>query len=171
MQIKYSNIGDEPLTLADVKSWLKVDFDAEDALITSLITGVREKIEEFTGLSLVIKTIEYFNEVIEDEIELPYPNHDAITEVKVNGVVSTDYSKTGLTSFIIRPNVVTTTLTSDEYGVYVKYTTTGECPQGIKQEMLKLISEKYRKRGNTFNGAVSELTENTYSNLMQYVQA
>jgi len=167
MQLKYSNVGEEPLSAAVVKAWLKVDFDTEDALITSLITGVRQKIEEFTGLALVVKTIEYFDEIIEEEFLLPYPEHDAISEVKVNGVISTDYTKTGLNQFIVRPNIVTTTSENDS-GFYCKYTTTGNCPEGIKQEMLKLISEKYRKRGNTFNGSTTELNENSYSNLLQF---
>ena len=172
MQIKYSNIGDEPVTIAEAKSYLKVDFPDEDTLLTSLITGVREKIEEFTGLALVVKTIEYFNDVIYDEIELPYPEHDAVVEFKLNNEVSTAYSKTGLTQFIIKPNSTTINVngSTDNQGVYVKYTTTGSCPQGIKDEILRLIAEKYRKRGNTFNGATAELSENSFANLMQYVQ-
>lgn len=170
MQIKYSNIGDEPLTLATVKEYLKVDFSDEDTLITNLITGVREKIEEFTGLSLVEKTIEYFEDDYDSEVLLPYPAHDEIVEVKVNGEVITNYAKSGLNQFILR--LLSTYSISDttpsDFGLYVKYTTTGNCPQGIKDEMLRLISEKYRKRGNTFNGSTTELSENSYSNLMQF---
>jgi len=172
MQIKYSNIGTEPISLDDFKTYSKIDFADEDALISSMITGVREQIEEFTGLSLVAKTIEYFDEVVEDSILLPYPNHDAITEVKINGVVTTGYSKTGLTQFLITPNQVngfSTGLTSDDSGFYCKYTTTGDCPEAIKTEIKRLLLEQYEQRGNTFVGSIAELSENTYSNLLKYV--
>jgi hypothetical protein len=167
MQIKETITGSEPLTSVEVKAYLKVDFTTDDTLIGTLITGVRQHIEQFTGLSLIAKTIEYFDEEIEEEIKLPHPEHLAITEVKLNNVVSTSYVKTGLTQFIIKTNDTSVTGAND-YGFYCKYTTTGTCPQAIKNEMLKLLDEKYRNRGNTFEGAISDLSENCYANLAKY---
>ncbi len=168
MQVKYSGVGAEPLSLADVKTYLKVDYSDEDDLITSLITAVRQKIEEYTGLALVIKTVEIFLPYLPDEFKLPFPNHDAITEIKLNGVVSTGYTSKGLTQFIVKPNIVFDSSAVEENSFYAKYTTTGNCPEAIKQEMLRLIDEKYRNRGNTFEGSIAELSENTYSNLAQF---
>lgn len=45
----------EPLTLQETKAWLKVDHDAEDALIQLLITTARERCETVTGLSLTLQ--------------------------------------------------------------------------------------------------------------------
>lgn len=168
MQIKESNIGSEPITATEVKNYLKIDFTTDDTLIGTLIKGVREQIEMFTGLSLVVKTIEYFDEEIAEEIKLPFPEHDAIVEVKLNGTASTSYVKTGLSQFIIKPNETTLLGDSDNYGFYCKYTTTGNCNQAIKNEMLKLLDEKYRNRGNTFEGAISDLSENCYANLAKF---
>lgn len=168
MQIKETVTGIEPITATEVKNYLKIDFTDDDVLIGTLITGVRQQIEQFTGLALVEKTIIYFDEEIEEEIKLPYPEHLAITEVMFNGVVSTSYIKTGLTQFIIKPNETTSLSDADEYGVKITYTTTGSCPQAIKNEMLKLMDEKYRNRGNTFYGAIAELSENCYANLAKY---
>ena len=167
MQIKETVTGNEPISVSEVKSYCKIDFTTDDTLISTLITGVRQQIEEFTGLALVAKTIEYFDEEIEEEIKLPYPEHSAITEVKFNNVVSTGYIKTGLTQFIIKPNDTTVTDAS-EYGVKITYTTSGTCKQAIKNEMLKLLDEKYRNRGNTFEGAISDLSENCYANLAKF---
>ena len=170
MQIKYSSTGTEPITAAEVKSWLKVDFTTEDTLIGSLITQVREIAEEASGLSLIDKTIEYFEddiEIISDWVKLPYPEHDEVTEVKVNGIVSTDYIKTGLTQFIIKVTGVQT-IDGDDNGLYVKYTTTGNCPAGVKLAMLKSIAETYEKRGNTFEGSLVKLTDNFYNYLQQF---
>lgn len=167
MQIKETVTGSEPVTANEVKSYLKVDFSNDDTLISDLITGIREQIELFTGLSLVVKTIEYFDDEIPDEIKLPYPEHDAITEVKINNEVSTAYIKTGLTQFIIKPTVISVNDAND-YGIKITYTTKGTCTKGIKIEILKAIDEKYRNRGNTFEGAIADLSENSYANLAKY---
>jgi uncharacterized phiE125 gp8 family phage protein len=170
MQIKYSGDITEPLSATTVKEYLKVDFTDEDTFITSLITGVRELIEEYTGRALVVKTIEYFEKDYSRETVLPYPEHDSITEVKVNGTATTDFYTTGLTQKIITLatyNEVQTSL--NDKGLYVKYTTLANCPQGIKTEMLRLIAEKYRNRGNTFVGSIASLDETSYKNLAQYL--
>lgn len=167
MQLKLGTVAVEPITLAEAKAWLKVDYADEDSMITKLITAVRHQSELFTGLSLAARTIEYFDNEIADEIVLPYPDHLAIVEVKINDVISTAYKKTGLTQFIIIPE---TTFLSGEnnQGIYIKYTTSGVMPEGIDTEMLKIIDEKYRNRGNTFEGSITELNENAYANLAKY---
>jgi uncharacterized phiE125 gp8 family phage protein len=167
MQITQTITGSEPLTASEVKNYLKIDFSTDDTLINMLITGVREQIEEFTGLALIAKTIVYFDEEIADEIKLPYPAHDRIMEVQLNGVITTSYYKTGLTQFIIKPND-TQVSNASEYGIKITYTCSGVCPTGIKIEMLKLIDEKYRNRGNTFEGAIADLSENCYANLAKF---
>ena len=43
----------EPLTLADVKRWLRVDHADDDGLIGSLIKGARERIEARTGRAVI----------------------------------------------------------------------------------------------------------------------
>jgi uncharacterized phiE125 gp8 family phage protein len=43
----------EPLTLAEAKNWLKVDHAEDDALITALVKGARERIEARTGRAIM----------------------------------------------------------------------------------------------------------------------
>lgn len=167
MQIKKTITGLEPITSAEVKTYCKIDYTDEDSLITALISGVREQVELFTGLSLIATTFEYFDEEIAEEITLPFPEHASIEEVKIDGIVSTAYTKTGLSQYIITPNTTISSGGTDK-GIYIKYKTTGTCPSGIKLEMLKIIDEKYRNRGNSFEGAITELNENAYANLAKY---
>jgi uncharacterized phiE125 gp8 family phage protein len=43
----------EPLSLADAKAWLRVDQDAEDAVIASLVTVARRRVESASGRVLI----------------------------------------------------------------------------------------------------------------------
>jgi len=171
MQIRYSLVtGSEPVTQAEVKSWLKVDFSDEDTLITSLIKQVRELAEEASGLSLIAKTIEYFeedSEILSDWIKLPYPAHDEITEVIVDGSEVADYLETGLNQKLIKIASFDTSGIADQ-GLKVTYTTVGTCPEGVKLAMLKSIAETYEKRGNTFEGGLVKLADNFYNYLSQF---
>lgn len=46
----------EPITLADAKNYLRVEHDADDELITSLITGARREVEIATRRVLMTQT-------------------------------------------------------------------------------------------------------------------
>ena len=169
MQIKETiTSGDEPISLSEAKNWLKIDFTTDDDLITMIITAVREFAENYTGLSLIAKTIEYFDEAPKSKIVLPFPEHSSITEVKINNVVTTGYLKTGLTQFIIDISPVYQSSTENDNGLYVKYETTGTCPTGLKSLMLKEIDEQYRNRGNTFEGSIVDLSANFYASAAKY---
>jgi hypothetical protein len=171
MQIKYSSVGSEPITSAEVKSWLKIDFADEDTLIASLITQCREIAEEASGLALVVKTIEYFEEdrdLISDWVKLPYPEHDSITEVVLDGTAITDYYTSGLTQKLIKVSGSVSSESLNDYGLKVTYTTLGTCPAGVKLAMLKLIAENYDKRYNTFEGSLSKGLDNFYNYLSQF---
>lgn len=170
MQIKYSGIIVEPITLSEAKSWLKMDgITADDTLITSLITQIRELAEEVSGRALVVKTIEYFEDDY-DEIKagvlLPFPNHNEILEVKVNDV-DTYYVKTGLSQFKLHLGVVTSSL-SQGINLYVKYTTLAYCPAGLKLAMMKEIAQAYEKRGSTSENSQAALTSSFINYLSQF---
>lgn len=172
MQIRYSNIGAEPITSTEVKAWLKVDYSDDDTIISALITQVREIAENVTGLALVSKTIEYFEDdedILSDWIKLPYPEHDGITEVELDGVVITGYYVTGLSQKLIKVSGFTTT-DSDSKGLKVTYTTSGDCPNGVKLAMLKYIAENYDKRHDTFDGSLTTGKDTFYNYLSQFKQ-
>ena len=142
-QVKHTITGSEPLTLTEVKNFLKISYTLDDAFITELITSARALTEKLCGLSLVVDSIEYYTTDFEDSYLLPFPEHDAIVEVKIGGVVTTDYIKTGLVQFEIEPNI---TQTYDTFSFYAKYTTKGTLPQGLKDVLLKIVADMYENR-------------------------
>lgn len=175
MQIRYSNVGStEPITLAQVKAWLKVDFSDEDTtILTPMLTQIRELAEEATGLALIDKTIEYFEDdrdLINGWIKLPYPVHSDISSVVLdsNTLTDNDYRVTGLTQKLIKISSAGSNTDDDDMGLTVTYTTLGTCPNGIKLAMIKEVAEAYEKRGDTFEGGLVKLSSNFYNYLQQF---
>lgn len=56
-RVVFSGEGSEPVTLADVKAWGKIDLSDENSLITALITTARIMCEQYCNTSLVSRTI------------------------------------------------------------------------------------------------------------------
>ena len=167
MDIKRTTIdgSSEPVTATEVKNYLKIDFTDDDTLIETIISGVREMAEQRTGLSLIPSTIVYFEDSdYDDEIRLPYPEHNAVTAVTQNGEdILSDCIITGETEKVVKLPYIYD-------GIKITYTTLGTCPAGVKLALLKAIADIYERRGNTFEGAIAELSENSVAMLTRYMK-
>lgn len=159
--------GSEPITLAEAKLFLKVDFTTDDTLITSLITAARAQAEEFSNRAFVAQTIEYYDTIPAGElgysnvINLPYPNHTAITEIKINGTVSTDYTQTGLNSLGLLFKGLSVGDDGQNSTISVEYTA-GDCPAAVKHALYNIIKEMY------FNRSDGPISENGYAWLLPF---
>lgn len=73
----------EPVTVAEVKTYLQLEGTGYDTIITPMIVQVRKQIESFCDVSLVNKSIQtqIFNRS-DLPMVLPYPPVSGITEVK-----------------------------------------------------------------------------------------
>ncbi len=61
----------EPLTLAETKLHLRLDTDADDTVVTSLMATARHYLEQVTGLCLMSRTLRlYLDEWPEDQVIL-----------------------------------------------------------------------------------------------------
>lgn len=49
----------EPVTLTELKTFLRIDHDAEDALLTSIARAARRRVEAFTRRALITRTLAY----------------------------------------------------------------------------------------------------------------
>lgn len=165
VECKFSLVGIEPLTLDVVKAHLNITHTQDDEYLCMLLGSAREEAEMFAGRSFVKKTIEYFNDEVPETVTLPYPDHSAITTVTINGETAT-YKKTGVSAF--RLFLQGEASGDDNSGLYVKYTTSGGCPESVKRAILMIVDERYRNRGNTVEGPVTPALENAYAILSQF---
>lgn len=53
----FSSEGSEPLSLEDAKAWGKIDQDADDDIISSLITAARRICENYSGIGFITRTV------------------------------------------------------------------------------------------------------------------
>lgn len=74
----------EPVTLAEARSWLKLDVSDEDAIVTELITTARQQCEGYLNISLISRTITAWLEIGLGEIRLPYGPVKTVTSVSNN---------------------------------------------------------------------------------------
>lgn len=64
----------EPVSVAEFKTFARLDHDDEDAALTLMLQAVREATEKYLGRALLEQTIYYTMDKWEgSEIELPYP--------------------------------------------------------------------------------------------------
>ncbi|MBI1239056.1 MAG: hypothetical protein GC199_06900 [Alphaproteobacteria bacterium] len=75
----------EPVTLAEAKAFLRIETDAEDALVTALIAASREALEGWTGRALITQSWRLWRDTIGPggAIVLPRPPLIAVSEVAV----------------------------------------------------------------------------------------
>lgn len=71
----------EPITLAQAKNYLKVDFDDDNDLITSLIASARVRLEKYAGVAMSTRTLQVVA-YVDEFIELPYAPLNNITKVE-----------------------------------------------------------------------------------------
>lgn len=171
-------ITEEPITLAEAKTYLRVDITDDDALIDALITSAREYCESVTGRALGTEKWELALEDFpsdRDYIELPRP--------PLQSVDSLVYRNSKGETFSIDPANVIYDYDSEPgrivlaynryWPIYIPfparavsiaftagYSATNLMPVSIKQAMLLLIGQWYENREPM---AIKRLTELNYS--------
>ena len=173
----------EPLSIAEVKAHLRVDFSDDDALITALIVTARQQAEHRTGRALVSQQwrlgLEFFPD---NSLELPKPkllsvesityldgdgvrqtisaaDYEVITDELVGRVVPA-YGKTWPSSIRSRPGCVQVSYTCG-------YGAAADVPQSIKSWMLLAIGAWYENREALVSGQpVAELPRCFWNGLL-----
>ena len=162
---------EEPVTLQEAKSHLRVDAADDDALITSLITAARETVEHITRRALVTQTWDYFLDAFPsgDELALPLPPLRAVTSITYkdkDGNVSTfdasnyvvdtasEPGRVVLKSSATWPSATLWPASAVTVQFDAGYGGAADVPQAIKQGLLLLVGHLYENREAIVPGTV-----------------
>ena len=150
-QIKINaTTGNEILTAQNVKDYVRVDTSADDNLITSMITQARIWCENYISRDIVF--------------DLPFGPVASVSEITLNGTITTDYEILGLDNETIELDG------GIAERVKITYITLGINDSLVKQAMLQLISTYYDNRADftTEQNDVGEIPTSTRNILNSY---
>ena len=72
----------EPVTIAELKSQLRLDGTDQDTMLTSLITSARQGVEKYLGRALITQIWQAFFDCFYYEMHLPFAPYQSITHIK-----------------------------------------------------------------------------------------
>ena len=133
----------EPVTLAEAKTFLRVDHAYEDALINTLITAARERLESHLNIAMILRPMQ-ISQACGGEIKLPRWPVTQVNSVVADGDPVTDF--TG--NLRSRPATVTV---PDAQSSEITFTagfgpTPDLVPAPLRQAVLLLVSRGYEHR-------------------------
>ena len=136
----------EPVTLEEAKLFLRVDHDAEDALIRTLIQSARERLESYLGLAMIARPM-VLDAPAGACIHLPRWPVSSVQSVRADGTEAADYH----VDLRRRPSVVRVAATQS---VEVAFTAgygpdLQDVPAPLRQATLLLVLQSYEARGET----------------------
>jgi uncharacterized phiE125 gp8 family phage protein len=160
----------ELISLTDAKAYIRVETDADDALISSLITLAREYAEGITNQSLAQKTLEYSLKAFPDEDFIPLPKPPVVSITSIKYIDSSETEQTfdsakytlstyGVEHLIYLKHGYSWASTTFRYydAVLVRYAagyTASTLPATHRHAILMLVSHWYETRclvGNVTN--------------------
>lgn len=150
----------EPVTIAEVKAWMRIDFPDDDAFLSSLITMCREITERYTCLSLITRTVKARLNNGVGNIELPYGPVNTFTNLKQeDGTVlnASDYVIDG-----VNFQTLETIYTDEVKAEYTAGYTPTTIPPGLKMGLMRFIAFSNEHRGDTAERMVSDFIAQKY---------
>jgi hypothetical protein len=136
-----STLGNEIITAQDVKDYVRIDTNADDALITQMITEARIWCENFISRDIVAKNRTYYLPTTNGLFDLPFAPIASVVSVLINGAAA-QYTEYGLDDLSIELDG------GPADNVKVTYTTTGLNDGLVKQALLQLVSTFYDNRAD-----------------------
>lgn len=158
VQIK-TDLATEPVTVAEAKSYLNVDYNTWDSLIGTLISSARTKLERYTGCTFATKTLVSTFQQVSDNIDIPYGPIQSITHVKSIDESGTKTTLTAGTDYLVTGNLFKTITffgiaTPIEIEYVAGYTS---LPADLKVAILKQVGMDFEFRENILDS--SQVTE------------
>lgn len=139
--------GSEPVSVTEAKEWGLIDTSAEDTLIGTMITSVRQALETHISRDIVARDRTLYIEYVGCEtIDLPFAPVDAVASVTYGNddtalAVNSDYYVRGVSDKRIE------LVSYPKQYVKVNYTTLGMTNQNIKDAIKATFEYLYDSRG------------------------
>jgi len=161
----------EPLDLATVKTYLRIDQSSDDSLLESLIVSARTICELMTGLNLINRKYSlYIDRWGDGELYLPsspiqevitvniYKDDDSVSVFDAKNYY-VDNKNQKAPRIVLRNYSVTPIPTRVANGIEIQYVSgfgaDATCvPELLKQAMLQVIAHLYENRGDSINNAI-----------------
>lgn len=143
--------GDEPVTVSDARSHLRItDFD-EDELLTRLIASAREWAETYMEKAIVAQTVTAYYDRLEQTMALPLGNATDIVNIKyLNGDKVEQTITTGFRLIPGTPNKVYFTEVPENEpeiaSVKIQYEAGGTVNQRVSSGILMMVGDLYENR-------------------------
>ena len=152
-----TDVVNEPVSLDDVKSFLRIDFDTEDLLIKSLIKSARVYCEKYTGITFAPKKADMFINYQSGTIKLPvYP----VTKVNEVNFIASDGSESEVTFYTLSPDTINIdSLGAGMYVVDIEYGY-ASLPDELKTGLLMAVGLLYAGRELTQMKEVNQYLSN-----------
>lgn len=149
----------EPVSMAELKAFLRVDYDDDDDLIEAMLKAVRKQCENFTGRALIEQTYSLFlDEIDKDHIQLPRQPLLEIIEVKLydsddNSLIYNpiNYGVDLISGKLVLKNQVSA---GREYnGIEISFkagygSNRDDVPSDLREGIKRSVSYLYENRGN-----------------------
>lgn len=136
---------------AKVQCRLMSSFTLDDDELTRLVATSLELAQTYTKKLLTVGTVTALVEDGRDEILVPWGNVETMTEVKVDGVVSTNFKFNPISQKLI----ITVPYTEAEFTYTAGYTT---LPTSVKHAVLMMVSTFYNHHDDVVTGlSVAEI--------------
>jgi len=171
----------EPITVEELKLHLKIELDVldEDEYLETLITTVREMVEDITRRTILTQTWDYYLDEwpSSDFIELPFGNLQSVSSVKYKDTDGTETTLTLTTDYLVETNGEWFGMVVLPYGVswpsgslypsnpitirfVCGWTTQALVPSRIKAAVKMICADVYEHRGDRITGM--NVTENEF---------
>jgi len=163
-QIKInSTLGNEILSVQEVKDYVRIDTSADDALLSGMISQARIWCENYISRDIVSKNRTYYIDTTANGLfDLPFGPITSVEEITIDGTATTAYEILGLDNETIELDQ------GSAERVKITYITAGLNDSLLKQAMLQLISTYYDNRAEFVEGSVSEVPTNVRVILSSY---
>lgn len=164
-QIKInSTLGNEILSVQEVKDYVRIDTSADDALLLGMISQARIWCENYISRDIVSKNRTYYLDTTPSGLfDLPFGPVSSISEITIDSTATTAYEILGLDNETIELDQ------GSAERVKITYITAGLNDSLLKQAMLQLISTYYDNRAEFVDAnTLSEVPTNVRVILSSY---